>query len=154
MLLRATFAALLLAAASGCSGETSAPIGGGPCEGSATTVETYVAGLTVDGESARLRFELADALPAPPGRGTNRWVVKLHDPGGAILPGAVLTQVKAWMPDHGHGSGAAATITNGGNGESVIEGLELVMPGVWTVTVSADHAGTTDKGAFAFCIDG
>jgi hypothetical protein len=154
MLHRVPLAALLALVLGGCSAESTDSSGGGPCVGSATAVDTYVAGLTVEGQAAAMRFELVDALPAPPGRGTNRWVVRLRDGDGAPLDGATVTKVKAWMPDHGHGSGVAAKMTHADDGTSTIDGLELVMPGVWTVTVSGERDGTTDEGSFAFCIDG
>lgn len=152
--LTAGIAALSGSVLGGCSGESTDSEGSSPCDGSAATVDGYVAGLAKPGKAGTMTFTLKDALPAPPGRGTNRWVVALGDSAGAPLAGATFTSVKPWMPDHGHGSGSKPTVTVDASGEATIEALEFVMPGVWTVTLAAEQGASQDEATFGFCIDG
>ena len=151
---RSVALALFLATGSACSSESDGPSGESPCDGSATTTMSYVAGLPATGVQGKLRFTLEDANPAPPGRGTNRWQVQVRESAGQPAVGATVTKVRPWMPDHGHGATTKPTVTVDSNGLATVDALELVMPGVWTVTISAEHEGTSDEATFAFCIDG
>jgi len=144
--------ALLLLA--GCSGETEGPSGDSPCDGSSTAPMTYVVGLEARGGTGALGFTLEDALPAPPGRGTNRWEIQVRTSTGEPATGASIAKLRPWMPDHGHGSVTKPTTTMSPEGLATIDSLELVMPGVWMVTVAAEHEGVKDEATFAFCIDG
>ncbi len=138
-----------------CSGEDPAPeVPAGPCAGSTVTPDAFVAGLTKSGSNGRIGASILDALPAPPGPGSNAWKVQLLDESGEPLPGATITKVRPWMPDHSHGSGVPPKVTMQSDGSGAIDALEFVMPGVWTVTITSEKDAQSDDATFAFCIDG
>jgi hypothetical protein len=147
--MNARLTAVALLFASGCAGEPD-----GPGDGSSASPMHYAVGLASTGGSGALEFTLEDALPAPPGRGTNRWHVQIRTSSGEPAAGATLTKLRPWMPDHGHGAATKPTTAVDADGLVTVDGLELVMPGVWTVTVAAEHEGVADEGTFAFCIVG
>lgn len=154
MLSRLAFALAALSLFSACSVESTAPEPSGPCSDATLAPDEYVAGLTRAGKNGTVGVKLLDALPAPPAAGSNEWEVQLIDASNGPLPNAIITKVRLWMPSHGHGSGVTPTVTPGENGKATIKALEFVMPGVWTVTVSAQNEEATDEATFAFCIDG
>ncbi len=117
-------------------------------------VDTYAANLTKTSASGATKVTLVSSDPAPPIRGTNTWVVKLTDGGGAPLANEELA-VDLFMPDHGHGSSVKPTITSNGDGTYKLESVYLFMPGVWRITISRNaDAAPTDAVQFFFCIAG
>jgi hypothetical protein len=44
------------------------------------------------------------ATPTPPTKGDNTWVLRIRDASGSPLPDAEVTDVRPFMPNHGHGS--------------------------------------------------
>ena len=146
--------ALMATALTACAGDDQ-PAGGNVCEDMTTEYEGYSDGLTKLGDNGTLKVRLLSAEPAPPERGDNRWTLQLLSMSDQPLPNATVTGVKPFMPDHGHGSGTTAVIgATNGNGEVTVDSIDLMMPGVWTITVDVDNAATTDTATFAFCIDG
>jgi nitrogen fixation protein FixH len=71
----------------------------------------------------------------------------LTDAEGRPIEGAAVT-AGAWMPVHGHG--AAATVTDVGDGEYAIDTV-LPMPGRWEIRVEARAGDVAD--AFTFPVD-
>lgn len=133
------------------SGETSEDAGTVSCD-KEPGLDTYVANLTKTGKS-NVSFVLVSGDPAPPARGTNTWNVKISGADGAPLDGAQV-DVKPFMPKHGHGSSVVPTVTPTGAGTYAITNLNLFMPGLWTITITAKSGTTTDSAVFTFCIAG
>lgn len=145
-------AGLSLAACS--SGSSATPDAGANCVGDPRG-ETFVVGITKTGKDNRLTFALMEATPAPPARGDNTWLVDISQAGVPVV-GAAVT-VKPFMPDHRHGSAIDAIVTP----DPVVPGryqlapVNLWMPGIWEVTITATPVGgTKDLAVFSFCIAG
>jgi hypothetical protein len=98
-------------------------------------------------------FVLANADPAPPAKGMNTWQLTIKDASGALVDEAAIT-VKPFMPDHGHGTSIAATITPASAGTYTVAPVYLFMAGLWQVTFTATKGATTDSAVFSFCIEG
>ncbi|HET6585249.1 MAG TPA: FixH family protein [Nannocystaceae bacterium] len=112
----------------------------------------YALGLRKVGSAFTVQF--VDALPAPPARGDNTWRVMVTDDGGAGLSDLALGATP-FMPDHGHGTTVATTVTPGAvPGEYVLDPVNLFMPGLWEVTLEMTTPdATTDEVVFRFCVD-
>lgn len=148
------------AASFGCSSDDTRPNEPAAADGSTTTigcsadprVQTFVPGMQAKSNSGRFVAEIASATPSPPQRGAgeagiNTWSLKL------TLDGAVPTapiSVKTLMPDHGHGSPRAATVTARQDGTFAVENLFLFMAGVWEITFAAASGETA---MFSLCVE-
>lgn len=114
---------------------------------------TYVANLERPGDGGTFRFILEQGSPAPPGRGTNTWTVKVTDLDGAVVPGASLA-VRPFMPDHGHGTSVVPQVSPGPADDFTVDVLYLFMPGIWEITLTATAGTTSDRTTFTFCVEG
>lgn len=120
--------------------------------------ETFTAGMMKTGAMTGMQFTLVSSDPAPPARPDNTWVIAIADSTGAPLDGATMS-VKPFMPDHNHGTGIVPSITPvaGTPGTYQAKPVNLFMPGVWEITITARPAGgglaDTDSAKFTFCID-
>lgn len=115
--------------------------------------EAFTAGMAKLGKDNRITFALMTAAPSPPSRGDNTWTVDLSQ-GGAPISGAAVT-VKPFMPDHRHGTSIPTVVTPDPSvpGRYQLAPVNLWMPGIWEVTITATPAGgTTDIAVFSFCI--
>lgn len=117
------------------------------------TRDVYVANLQKIGRGGVLTFVLAESTPAPPSRGRNTWLLKVSDARGNALESAKLT-LSAVMPAHGHSSPTVPTVTAQPGGGYSVGPISLFMPGLWEVTIDAEHGGTRDSATFAFCVAG
>jgi len=141
----------LAVATSGCS--CSDDSGDDPPTDTATcTAETFSAGMTKPGDAGKLTFVLVSSDPAPPARYYNTWIVEVRE-GDAPLAGATIV-VEATMPAHQHPP-ENVSVTDQGAGRYELTPLNLAMPGLWQIVVTATTAtGTTDSVTFKFCIVG
>jgi hypothetical protein len=115
--------------------------------------QPFSAGLQRMGDAGKLTFVLVAADPAPPLRGTNAWTVKVLDAKGDAVPGATLA-AEPFMPDHGHGSSSKPAATANADGTFKVAPLDLMMPGLWRVTLTAKAGDVTDAASFFFCVAG
>jgi hypothetical protein len=117
--------------------------------------DTYVAGLEHKGANDVYDFKLMSAMPAPPMRNLNVWVIQISwEATGAPVTGAALV-VTPFMPDHQHGSGAYKPQIQelSTPGQYQISDINTWMPGYWEVTINAttpDHVA--DTVVYKFCI--
>jgi hypothetical protein len=119
--------------------------------------DTYAVGLQHTGANAAYIFKMMSAMPAPPGRNLNTWVIQITwEATGAPVTGASLT-VTPFMPDHQHGPGAytpqVMELTT--PGQYQISDINTWMPGYWEITLDAVVPGTSpveDSAVFKFCI--
>lgn len=119
-----------------------------------TRADSYSAGMEKSGAQGAVTMRLLESVPGPPQKGDNEWRVMLLGASGTPLTGAGLTAMP-FMPDHQHGTSIKAKVQEVGGGEYRISPLNLFMPGLWTVTITAQPpAGSADQAVFAFCIDG
>lgn len=157
--MRSALVSILFAAAvSACSGKGSTSDGLPDAAYDCTTetrADMFSAGMTKAGSQGELTFKLMSSTPAPPSRGNNDWSLQIVDTtSGAPVAGAIMTVVP-FMPDHNHGTSIKPTITDQGSGMYDVNPVNLWMPGLWQVTVSATPTGgTLDKAVFSFCIPG
>ena len=117
--------------------------------------DTYVVGLDKKGANEVYDFKLMSAMPAPPARNLNTWMVQINwEATGAPVTGASLT-VSPFMPDHQHGPGAYTpqiqeTTTPG---QYQISDINTWMPGYWEVTIDAlTPDKIEDTVVYKFCI--
>jgi hypothetical protein len=104
------------------------------------SADVFRAGMTRTGPNGAT-IDLLSAVPAPPARFDNAWVVR--SPSGSI------SQVTSWMPAHGHGAQKPAVVTATGDPDQYsIDPIDLWMPGMWEVRI--DVPG--DRVTFRFCI--
>ena len=117
-----------------------------------TRADPWSIGLQKTG--ARVTVRIADAAPAAPVRGDNRWVLEIEDPGGAPMDDMQI-DTRPWMPDHNHGSPVPVVITAQGGGEYQVMPLNLYMAGYWTVTfdLTLPGDGGTDSVMFGVCVE-
>jgi len=156
------------------AGDLDAPDGAVECS-SKPNVDTYAAGLQKPGVAGQLVFELVSSAPAPPARGNNTFVVKVHSADGAALSGEL--SAKLDMPEHGHPTTVQPTITfDPDRGVYTLDPMYLFMVGLWRITFTfrsnpsdadgmpdADAANTagapnsvmnvSDSGVFYFCVE-
>ena len=91
-------------------------------------------------------------MPSDPIRGDNAWMVGVARD-GEMLPGAEIS-VRPWMPDHGHGTPVEIGITDMGDGEYMLDPLNLFMAGLWEVHVTATlEDGTEEEVVFHACVE-
>jgi hypothetical protein len=119
--------------------------------------DTYAVGLLHTGMNALYNFKLMSAMPAPPGRNLNVWVIQINwEATGAPVTGASLT-VTPFMPDHQHGPGAYTpqVMELATPGQYQISDINTWMPGYWEITIDAKTPGSSpveDIAVFKFCI--
>ncbi len=123
----------------------------GPDAGWPPAGDTYVAGLEKAGETLRVR--LMEALPAPPERGENRWVLEVVDAEETPLTGCTLV-LSPDMPAHGHGTWKEAEVTEQEAGRYVAEPVFLYMPGLWEIPIEVNCGSAGDTVVYAFWIEG
>ena len=151
----ALLALALASPACGSSDDTSAPDATNCASDS--RAEQFTAGMGKLGDAGLIHFTLVSSTPAPPARNDNDWVIALTDAGGTPLTGATMS-VKPFMPDHNHGTGIVASVNETSTpGTYDASPVNLFMPGVWEVTITARPAGggaaDTDAAKFTFCVD-
>lgn len=112
--------------------------------------EPFHLGLERDGEATKMVF--TDAEPAEPIRGINKWTLDVTDLADAPVEGATLT-VKPWMPDHGHGSPQPVVVEDVGDGQYVLDPVNLFMAGYWEITITTEMGDATDEAMFPFCVE-
>jgi hypothetical protein len=122
-----------------------------------TGTDTFVVGLDHVGKNGVYDFKLMDAMPAPPIRGNNSWVLQVSAMNagvvGAPVDGATI-KVTPFMPAHQHGTGVTAEITpTGVAGQYTLSPVNLWMQGVWETTIRATVDASTDTTVFKFCVD-
>ena len=118
--------------------------------------DEFVAGLSKAGAAGTLNFTLVSAVPAPPARGDNTWVLQVNAMSagvvGAPVSGATL-EVTPFMPDHAHGTPLSVEITpEATDGQYKLEPVNMWMPGLWETTIDATAGTDTDRVVFRFCI--
>lgn len=146
---------LVALATGGCPGTPDQPStddGGITCQ-TDRRAETYTANMQKPGRLGALQFTLVQSDPAPPGKGTNTWTLKLQDKSGNPVTGATVT-ARPLMPDHGHGTSVVPQVTPAADGTYGIAPLYLFMAGLWQITLNVQAGATTDVAVFSFCIQG
>lgn len=117
--------------------------------------DTYAVGLEHKGVNTVYNFKLMSAMPAPPGRNLNVWVIQINwEATGAPVTGASLT-VTPFMPDHQHGPGAYTpqVMELATPGQYQISDINTWMPGYWEITITATTPDKVeDTAVFKFCI--
>lgn len=112
--------------------------------------DEYVAGMSKEGDA--FSFRLMDSVPAPPDKDDNVWTIRIEDGGEGVPDLAV--DVSLNMPDHGHGTPVEVVITDEGDGVYVADPVNMWMPGLWDVKITADDGVTSDDATFRFCVQG
>jgi hypothetical protein len=113
--------------------------------------DDFALGLMREGEAVRVA--IADAVPALPVRGDNSWTVSITDLEDIVMEGMLL-EIRAWMPDHMHGSPVQPTTTSLGEGQYRIDKLNLFMAGYWEITITTtDTEGNDDSVLFKICVE-
>jgi hypothetical protein len=117
-------------------------------------VPPFALGMSALGEQGRVRAVLVEAVPAPPEKYRNDWLVQLEDAAGEALDDAQISEARPFMPAHGHDGTFAPTVTAAGAGRFQVDNLNLWMRGPWEVQlrVSSQAAGD-DYIVFRICIE-
>lgn len=161
-LIRSAFLGSALAAAlssAACGDETNTGGGGSTgttsamgCSGD-TRAMKYQAGMVAEAADRKVKISLVEATPAPPARGDNSFTLDVTDGGGAAIEGAAIA-VKAFMPDHGHGSSVAPSVSAGAeSGRYQVSEVDLFMPGIWEITFTVTPSGgEADPVKLTFCV--
>lgn len=115
--------------------------------------DEFVIGIEKTGQNGKLTFKLLDAMPAPPARGDNTWVLQLTSQGAAAPVTGAAMVATPFMPDHNHGTPIQVVIEPMPSaGQYKLSPVNLWMPGLWRTTIEAQAGNDTDKAVFAFCI--
>lgn len=122
-----------------------------------TRDDTYMLGLEKSGEHVTVRF--VDAMPSPPARFDNMWMLEIVDATTNLPMDDVDLEVEPYMPDHMHGTSIACQVTEMDEpGQVQLEPVNLFMPGLWEVRLNFTldpslGLGATDQVVFRFCVD-
>jgi YtkA-like len=163
----AGFAALLVAlAATACSSSSGGETTGGNtgavdgadggtsgCIGWTGDLETYTADMVRTGDGGTYKFELTGITPGLV-VGNQAWTLSITDANGQPVTGATFTNIKTWMPQHGHPSTALPMPVEKGGGVYEVDDLYLYMAGIWQVTFVVKSGTSTDQTTFTFCLVG
>jgi hypothetical protein len=151
---RALLGGAMIGALSGCgsdaAGDEPAPIEDSGT-GCSVPGDTYRVGLTKTSTSGKVTVELADANPAPPGYGTNRWSLKIADAAQAPVIGAKVN-LGLRMPDHADHSLPGTVGIHSADGAYDVSELNLTMAGLYNITVEIVTATYTETVLFQFCV--
>ena len=123
------------------------------CENDARA-QAYVAGLEAASSAGMFKARWVEGTPAPPDRGNNTWTLEILDPNGSPLTGVTDVRIKAWMPDHGHGTNPLWNDATATDSKFEVGPFNLFMPGLWEFTVSVEAQNQADTALVAFCIKG
>jgi YtkA-like len=113
--------------------------------------ETYTVGMAKSSTSGALTVELADALPAPPGYGPNRWVLRIKDASQNPILGADIN-IGLKMPEHADHMIPGTTGTELAGGTYEVTDLNLIMAGLYNITVEVTQDGRSESVRFQFCV--
>ena len=114
--------------------------------------DTYRVGMAKTSTSGNIIVELADANPAPPGYGENRWSLKVTDPAHAPVAGAKVN-LTLRMPDHADHMMPGTVGIQTSDGTYDVSNLSLTMAGLYNITVEVvPEAGAPDSVVFQFCV--
>jgi hypothetical protein len=155
LFLLGTLAAALIS--SGCSSDDTST--DGTTTGTTTgdsAVDVYVDGVSKTTDSG-LTIAVMAASPAPPDVGSNVWTMELADEAGAMVSGAEIV-LEPEMPQHGHGANPS-TYTGAERADEAgvydFGGMNLIMPGAWTIHVRiTPSGGTMEATEFTFDLEG
>jgi hypothetical protein len=115
------------------------------------TADQFTVGLQKTG--AVLDVRLMSALPAPPARGDNEWIIHINTVAGAAPVAGATIQVTPFMPKHQHGTPVNAKVdAMPSAGEYKLSPVNLWMPGVWETTIEMTSTSGTDSVVYRFCI--
>jgi hypothetical protein len=120
-------------------------------------IDDFVLGMQKAGMDGVLGLELVSATPAPPARGDNDWLVRIHtlEDGGAfgeLVDGADI-EVTPFMPAHQHGTGVVTEVLpQSSSGQYLLKPVNLWMPGVWEVTIDVTSDAGSDTFVLRACI--
>ena len=136
-----------------CGGEVALDGGahsaGAPCDGvpafSLDATATTPSGVTVG---------FGSVSPAVPDVGDNDWVLSLSDAEGPVSGAA--PRLIPWMPLHGHGLVPPEYLgAEDAPGMYGFPTFDLIMPGVWELTVDLAPPGADpDAAVFTLCAEG
>ncbi len=138
---------------------TGACLGGGsssddteePVNCATETADQYTVGLEKMG--AVLDVKMMSALPAPPARGDNEWIIHIETLSGAAPVTGATIDVTPFMPKHQHGTPVDVQIqAMPSAGEYKLSPVNLWMPGVWETTIEMSSSSGTDSVVYKFCI--
>lgn len=115
------------------------------------TADQFVVDLEKKGTV--LDVKLTSALPAPPTRGDNEWIIHINTIAGAAPVTGATIQVTPFMPKHQHGTPIDVKVeAQPGAGDYKLSPVNLWMPGVWETTIEMNSASGTDQVVYKFCI--
>lgn len=115
------------------------------------TADQYTVGLEKMGTV--LDVKMMSALPAPPSRGDNEWIIHINTVAGAAPVTGATINVTPFMPKHQHGTPVDVTIqAMPSAGEYKLSPVNLWMPGVWETTIEMSSTSGTDSVVYRFCI--
>jgi hypothetical protein len=103
----------------------------------------------------RFTLTVEEAAPEEPQRGLNNWTMALTDSEGMPATECALLLIP-FMPDHNHGSVEVEGVERGG-GRYFIEGLDLIMPGMWELrfeVTCGDEIDALDSIMFMLWLEG
>jgi hypothetical protein len=100
-----------------------------------------------------LDVKLMSALPAPPTRGDNEWIIHINTVAGAAPVSGATIEVTPFMPKHMHGTPVDVKVdAMPSAGEYKLSPVNLWMPGVWETTIEMSSTSGTDSVVYKFCI--
>ncbi len=122
--------------------------------------DDYAVGLSRVGEQGNVRLTFVDAMPAPPRKGDNRWVLTAELEGTGVAVQDATFTVTPFMPDHGHGTPVPVEVSRAQDaaGTWIFDPVNLMMAGLWEITFDVEVASdtettVTDSVVFRFCVD-
>ncbi|HEX6241218.1 MAG TPA: FixH family protein [Polyangiales bacterium] len=117
-------------------------------------IPRFEPGMTVEGESKRLRARLVRASPVAPRKYENNWVLELLDASDQPIEIDDVEPEEPWMDAHGHGGGYEPDVTLLQEpGQVELDRINLFMPGPWRLNVNVkSKAGESDEIILHVCV--
>ncbi|HEY4182305.1 MAG TPA: FixH family protein [Kofleriaceae bacterium] len=115
--------------------------------------DDFVVGLSKQGDKGLLSFKMLGFDPAPPSISFNDWQVEITAVATVAPMSNASLDVYPFMPKHGHGAGVDPVVTAMPTaGEYDLDQINLHMPGIWEVTITATTDAGTDSAVFRACL--
>lgn len=113
-------------------------------------------GLRVSTESdagAKVTLSFIEGEPMPPVVGNNSWSFRADVDGEPLTGAAAAMTVTPFMPDHGHGTPTAVSVTEEEVGIYRFEPVHTRMAGYWEIRVDVEMEAATAQLLFGVCVD-
>lgn len=131
-----------------------AAVAGLACSSASSPTPASFAGepyTSTTSESGALHIDVRTS-PQPPARGTNEVQLTITNAADGTPRDDLDVTVMPWMPAMNHGSASTPTVTPEGEGKYLVDGVYLIMPGVWELRMTLSSGAVMDHATASLSI--